>query len=183
MTTTVFKNPEKVGTQEVIETFRNHLIKDFEKSFKKSEIDELVDLAAKNPTDKFVVTDYPDVEVMQGDILIWSNLTDEFKEIRPTITDLKQTDRLVLQDNDSMTGDHRLVLLPETKYSLKTGKFVPPILKGKNSWGDRFYDCKVLEINKPFLVFHREHGNLTMPAGEYVICSSMDSQTLDKMMD
>ena len=183
MTTSVFKNPKKVSTQEVIETFRNRLIKDFEKSFKKSEIEELVDLAAKNPTDKFVVTDYPDVEVMQGDILFWSNLTDEFKEIRPIIKNLTKTDKLVLQDNDSITGDHRLVILPETKYSLKTGKFVPPILKGKNSWGDRLYDCKVLEIDKPFLVFHREHGNLTMPAGEYIICSSMDSQTLDKMMD
>ena len=100
-----------------------------------------------------------------------------------TIKDLRDTDRLILQDNDSMTGDHRLIILPKTKYSLKNGKFIPSILKGKNQWGDRYYDCKVLKIDKPFLVFHREHGNLTMPAGEYIICSSMDSETLDKMMD
>lgn len=183
MTTTVFKNPERVSTEKVIETFRQNLINDYKKSFRKSEIEELVDLAAKNPTDKFVVTDYPDVEVMQGDIIFWSNLTDQFKEIYHTIVDLNPTDRLILQDGDSMTGDHRLVLLPNTKYTLHTGRFVPPILKGKNSWGDRLYDCKVLSINKPFLVFHREHGNLTMPAGEYIICSSMDSETLNKMMD
>ena len=183
MTTIVFKNPEKVSTNEVIETFRSHLINDFKKSFKKSEIENLIDSASKNPTDKFVVTDYPDVEVMQGDILFWSSLTDEYKEIRPLIDDLKNTSRLVLQDGDSMTGDHRLIFLPETKYTLKTGTFVPPILKGKNSWGDRKYDCKVLKTDKPFLVFHREHGNLTMPAGEYIICSSMDSSTLSRMMD
>lgn len=183
MTTTVFKNSERISTNDVIETFRKSLIKDFKESFKKTEIEELIDLVAKNPTDKFVVTDYPDVEVMQGDILFWSNLTDEFKEIRSLIKDLKETNRLILQDNDSMTGDHRLVLLPHTKYTLQKGSFVPPILKGKNTWGDRRYDCKLLTINKPFVVFHREHGNLTLPAGEYIICSSLDSETLDKMMD
>ena len=183
MTTTVFKNQENISTKNVIETFRQKLIKDYEKSFSKSEIENLVEIAAKNPTDKFVVTDYPDVEVMQGDILIWSSLTDEYQEIRPLVTAIEETERLVLQDGDSMTGDHRLIPLKNSTYTLQTGKFVPPLLAGKNSWGDRKYDCKILKIDTPFLIFHREHGNLTLPAGEYLICSSMDSETLERMMD
>lgn len=183
MTTTIFKNEQKVGTQEMITEFRKHLEKDFTKSFSKNEIDLLVEIMAKNPTDKFVVSDYPDVPVMQGDILIWSTLTDEYKEVRPTITDLTETTRTVLQDGDSMTGDHRLVPLSNSNLKIQTGKFVPPILKGKNSWGDRTYDCKLVSIDTPFLIFHREHGNLTLPAGEYIVCSSMNSETLERMMD
>lgn len=180
---TVFKNPEKISTNEVIETFRKHLIEDYNDSFEKSEIDSLVDIASKNPTDIFVVTDYPDVEVMQGDILIWSSLTDEYRTNRPLVTDIQSTERMVLQDGDSMTGDHRVIPLSESNYTIQTGKFTPEILKGKNSWGDRKYDCKLLKIDTPFLIFHREHGNLTLPAGEYMICSSLNSETLERMMD
>ena len=116
---------------------------------------------------------------MQGDLLIWSNLTEEFKNAQETLRNLESTkSNMVLQDTDSMTGDHRLITLPETKFSLMKGKF--QIKVGKFS---SFYDCKILKINKPFLIFHREHGNLTLPAGEYLICSSLDAERLDKMID
>lgn len=80
MTTTIFKNEEKVNVRGVIDTFRKKLENDYKESFEKSEIENLVDIASKNPTDKFVITDCPNVPVMQGDLLIWSNLTSEYKE-------------------------------------------------------------------------------------------------------
>lgn len=179
MTTTIFKNEEKVNVRGVIDTFRKKLENDYKESFEKSEIENLVDIASKNPTDKFVITDCPNVPVMQGDLLIWSNLTSEYKEATQSLFfDLKDTDSMILQDTDSMTGDHRLVLLPETDYSLKNGKFQISIGSYKAP-----YDCKILKTNKPFLIFHREHGNLTLPAGEYMICSSLDAKTLNKMID
>ena len=179
MTTTVFKNESKVGTKEVIETFRKHLENDYVESFNKSEIEQLVDIASKNPTDKFVVTDYPNTLVMQVDLLIWSNLTEEFKEAQESL-EILESDKhnMILQDTDSMTGDHRLILLPETEYSLEKGRFKAKVGKLK-----RFHDCKILKTNKPFLIFHREHGNLTLPTGEYLVCSSLDAETLDKMID
>ena len=178
MTTTVFKNEEKVSTKEVLDTFRKRLENDYEKSFDKSEIEQLVDIASKNPTDKFVVTDYPDTLVMQGDLLIWSNLTSEYREALKTLSDLKPTKNMILQETDSITGDHRLILLPETDYTLETGKFQITIGAFKKA-----HTCRILKTNKPFLIFHREHGNLTLPAGEYLVCSSLDAKTLDRMID
>lgn len=183
MTTTVFKNEQKISTQEVINEFRKHLEKDHSEAFEKSEIESLVEIASKNPTDIFTIKDCPNSVVPQGDILIYSSLTNWFKEVRPIITNLTETTRTVLQDGDSMTGDHRLIPLSNSNLKIQTGKFVPPILKGKNSWGDRTYDCKLISIDTPFLIFHREHGNLTLPAGEYIVCSSMNSETLERMMD
>lgn len=183
MKTTVFRNPEKVTLAEVTEHFKKSLNEEYTDVFSKSEIEQLVDAVAKNPTDKYIITEKQDVISAQGDILFWSDATDFYKEVVPTVTELQSTDRLVLQDGDSMTGDHRLIPLKGSKYTLQKGKFVPPVLKGKNSWGDRYYDCLLLTIDKPFVVFHREHGNIAQEAGSYLICTSLDSASLEKMLD
>lgn len=180
MQTTIFKNEEKLSTDEVLEVFRRTLENNF--SFEKSEIEELSDIAAKNPVDKFIVSELPNVEVMQGDILIWSELTDEYKENFPNVTNIQPTTRMVLQEGDSMTGDHQLIPLKGAKYTLQTGNFVPKILKDV-VWGRNSYTCKLLEIDSPFVIRHREHGNITLTAGKYMICSSLDSETLDRMRD
>ena len=180
MQTTIFKNEEKLSTQEVLNIFRQTLEENF--SFEKSEIEELSDIAAKNPVDKFIITEKPNVPVMQGDLLIWSDLTDEYKANFPSVTDLQKTDRMVLQDNDSITGDHQLIPLKGAKFTLHTGKFQPTILK-KVIWGGNTYDCKILDIDSPFVIRHREHGNITLTAGKYMICSSLDSESLQKMTD
>lgn len=180
MQTTIFRNEEKIDLSQVIEMFERTLQKT--PTFKKSEIEELVDIMAKNPVDKFIVSEVPDVPVMQGDLIIWSELTDEYKNNIKKIKDLKDTNRLVLQDNDSITGDHELVPLKNAKYTLKTGKFIPDILEGR-IWGNNSYDCKVLEIDTPFLIKHGEHGNIALTPSKYIICSSLDSETLTKMQD
>ena len=183
MTTTVFKGTENDTLQDVTFQFRKTLEESYTQTFTKSEIELLVEAVAKNPTDKFIVTEKEDTVGAQGDILFWSDISNYYKQVVPTITDLEKTDRLVLQDGDSLTGDHRLIPLQGSKYTLQKGKFVPPILKGKNAWGDRYYDCLLLTIDKPFVVFHREHGNIAKPAGSYLICTSLNAENLDKMMD
>ena len=181
MQTTIFKNENRVSTEEVLKIFNQELKENF--TVKKSEIEELTDIMAKNPVDKFIISEKPTNPVMQGDILIWSDETEEYKENYPKVTELQSTSRLVLQDDDSLTGDHELVPLKGAKYTLKTGKFVPSLLK-EHFWGNNAYDCKILEIDSPFIIKHREHGNITfLSKGKYMICSSLDSETLTRMRD
>lgn len=182
-TTTIFRNPENLGTKEVLTTFEKALEQNG--SFSKSEIEQLVDAYAKNPVDKFIVSDgdLTDTFGRQGDILFWSEDSEMYKKEIKGVKRLKKTDKLVLQKDDSVTGDHRLVPLKGTKYTLQEGVFTPSFLKGKNRWGDRDYDCLILDIDKPFLVVHREHGNMAYTAGKYMICSQMNPETLYRMMD
>ena len=144
MQTIIYRNEDKVTTNEVLELFRKNL--EQTNLFEKSEIEELSEIAAKNPVDKFIISEKPDVEVMQGDILIWSDITEEYKRNFPLVQNLKETKRMVLQDDDSLTGDHELVPLKGSKFTLQTGTFVPPIIKSA-VWGSNSYDCKILEID------------------------------------
>lgn len=166
----------------------SELLKSFErclektKTFKKSEIEELTLIQAKNPVDKLIISQTPKEVIMQGDLLIWSELTEKYKENINLVSDLQEATSMALQEDDSLTGDHRLVTLENAKYTLKSGKFVPQILK-KHMWGLNKYNCKLLEIDTPFIITHREHGNITLTAGKYMICSSLDSETLTRMRD
>lgn len=180
LNTTIFRNEEKVSTEEVLNLFTQTL--ETADLFKKSEIEELSDIVAKNPADKFIVSVKPEVPVMQGDLLIWSDLTDEYKREFPRVKDLTTATGMVLQDDDSITGDHELVPLKNAHYTLKVGKFIPSILEG-HTWGSNSYDCKILEIDTPFIIKHREHGNIALTAGKYMICSSLNSETLTRMRD
>lgn len=180
MQTTIFRNENKVSNEEVLNLFTQTL--ENAELFEKSEIEELSDIVAKNPADKFIVSEKPDVPVMQGDLLIWSDLTDEYKKEFPRVKNLELTSRMVLQDDDSITGDHELVPLKGAEYTLQTGSFVPSILEG-HTWGDNSYSCKILEIDTPFVIKHREHGNIALTAGKYMICSSLDSESLTRMRD
>ena len=104
------------------------------------------DLDNDDTEDKFVISEQPTTLVRQGDILIWSEKTEEYKENFPTVKNLQTTTRMALQDGDSITGDHELVPLKGAKFTLQTGKFIPPLLK-EHFWGDNAYDCKILEID------------------------------------
>lgn len=179
-TTILEKNKEQLSTAEFLEKFRTELETTFNR---KSEIEELTDLMAKNPVDKFIISEKPEVPVCQGDLLIWSELTDEFKENFKKVTITGSADNNVLQEDDSITGDHELVPLSNAKYTLETGTFIPSILEGR-LWGSNQYSCKILTIDSPFVVKHREHGNITfLTPGTYMICSSLDSETLSRMRD
>ena len=70
-----------------------------------------------------------------------------------------------------------------SKYTIKTGRFTPAFLKGKSMWREPEYQAILFETDKPFLIFHREHGNVALPQGKYMFCSQLDPETLDRMMD
>lgn len=180
-TVKIFRNKEELSTEEVLKLFKSSV--EETDLYEKSDIELLVDAYAKNPVDKFIVTEKLDVEAAQGDILIWAKGTSMYKKNFKELRDLKETDRRVLQEGDSMTGDHRIVTIEGTNLSIKEGKFTPAFLKGRNSWGDQTYRGLAVTSDKPFLIVHREHGNMALPAGEYMVCSAMDSTTLSRMMD
>ena len=178
--TVIFRNEEKMNIEEVVQLFERTL--ENSETFEKSEIEELSEIVSKSCIDKFIVYTKPDVVSMQGDLLIWSDATEDFKREFPRVKDLASTSRMALQDGDSLTGDHCLVPLKNAKFTLQTGKFVPTILEG-HTWGSNAWDCKILDTDSPFVIRHREHGNITLPAGKYMICSSMDSESLSRMRD
>ena len=180
---TTFRNEEGLTQKEVLEKFSTTLKEN--KNFSENEIEQLAETYSKNIVDKFIISDDSLDETFgrQGDILFWKEGSEMYNKEFPNVRRLKKTERLVLQKGDSLTGDHRLIPLPNSKFILEEGVFTPSFLKGKNSWGDRDYDCLILTIDKPFLVFHREHGNIAMTAGKYMICSQMDSSTLNRMLD
>ena len=179
--TKIFRNEQKLDTVEVVDLFK----KTMEETdvYEKSDIEQLADAYAKNPVDKFIVSEKLDVEAAQGDILIWAKGTTMYNENFKNLKDLHPTTRMVLQEGDSMTGDHRVVTIENTKMVIKEGVFTPAFLKGKNSWGDRSHRGLLVTSDKPFLIVHREHGNIALPAGEYMVCSAMDSTTLSRMLD
>ena len=116
MQTTIFKNENKVSTEEVLKIFNKHLQKDYE--VPNNEIEELTEIMAKNPVDKFIISEKPTDPVMQGDILIWAEGTEEYRLNFPKVTNLVPTTKMVLQEDDSITGDHELVTLKNAKFIL-----------------------------------------------------------------
>lgn len=183
METTIFRNTENLGINEVIEVFKSSLAE--KEEFEASDIEALAEQYAKNPVDKFIITEALTGAngAAQGDIMIIGEHTNLYKQHIATIKNLQKTDRLVLQEGDSMTGDHRLVPMEGSKYTIKTGRFTPAFLKGKSMWREPEYQAILFETDKPFLIFHREHGNVALPQGKYMFCSQLDPVTLDRMMD
>lgn len=181
MQTTVFKNEEQISTSEVLKRFRETLEKTY--AVEKSEIELLTEIAAKNPVDKFIIYKNPNDFMRQGDILIWPENSPEYKANISKVENLVETKRMVLQEGDSMTGDHELIPVSTAQYTLKEGNFLPDILKDV-VWGSNSWNCKVLEIDSPFIIKHREHGNITfLTPGKYMFCSQMDSESLERMKD
>ena len=183
MTITIFRNEEGINLQEVVNRFKSSLID--KKSFKKDEVEVLVNLFAKNPVDKFIVSEFPDVEVAQGDILIWPKGTDMYNDYINDIKNLKPTESMILQQSDSITGDHKVIPLNNSNLTLMEGTITPKFMKNLKSGvsNKTFIRALILKSEKPFLIIHREHGNIALPAGEYMICSQLDPRTLKVMID
>ena len=183
MKTTIFRNPEKLELNEVIDLFKDSLEKT--EVFSDSEIEVLAETYAKNPVDKFIVAEELSGtdDACQGDIIVLAEKTNMYKENYPRVKGWKETDRLVLQEGDSFTGDHRIIPLEGTNYTVQKGTFCPSFLKGKADWRDPQVPAVLFETDKPFLVFHREHGNIALPKGKYMFCSQLDPDTLSRMMD
>ncbi len=183
MGTTIFRNEQNLSNESVVKLFSTTL--EATPCFPRSEIEELANIYAKNVVDKFIVSDGDLDETFgrQGDILFWKEGSEMYNQEFPRVTRLKKTNRKVLQPGDSMTGDHRLIPLEGSNYTIQEGEFVPKFLANRREATRRPYTCIIFETDKSFLVFHREHGNIALTAGKYMICSQMDPATLTWMLD
>lgn len=183
MGTTIFRNEQNLNDEKVLQLFNSTLKKTL--CFPKSEIEELSNIYSKNIADKFIVSDGELDETFgrQGDILFWREGSEMYNQEFPNVKHLRETDRKVLQPGDSLTGDHRLIPLPNSHYTIQEGEFIPTFLKDYPTSLSRPYTCVIFETDKSFLVFHREHGNIALTAGKYMICSQMDPATLSWMID
>jgi len=184
MGTTIFRNEQNLGTNDVLKLFSSTLQQT--ELYTKSEIEDLADIYSKNIVDKFIVTDEDGLEETfgrQGDILFWKKGSEMYKQEYKRVRNLKVTDRTVLQPDDSMTGDHRFIPVQGSTYTIKEGTFYPSFLEKYRRTLSEPFPCIVIETDKPFLVVHREHGNIAMPAGKYMVCSQIDPATLNRMID
>lgn len=178
--TVIFRNEEGMSLQEVTKYFQTKLA---ESSFNEEEVQDLVTTFAKYPTDGFII--YSDNGSMknQGDIVIWGEKSNLYKQEAPKLHNLQETDRMVLQEGDSFTGDHRIIPLPNQTVKVMEGKFTPTFLEGKNSWRTPEYRGLLIESDKPFLIFHREHRNIVLPSGKYMVCTQINQKNLSIMLD
>jgi len=179
----IFRNENRVTAEEVLRKFKNSIQEIYEDQ-PDEELDMLVELYAKNPVDKFIVSKFPTVEVAQGDILIWAKGTDMYNQNIKRLKNLQKKNDFILQENDSVTGDHKVVPLPNSNISLMIGDFYPALLQNDLvRSNNKSVKGLILKSDKSFLIVHREHGNIALPKGEYMITSQLDPRTLQAMVD
>lgn len=181
MHTVIHRKEEGLSKPEVVGKLKNELDKRSEQYQGMSEIEALAHAYEKNFTDNFIVTDKADLKYMinQGDIVLHHESSDYFQAVKDTITDLRPAKNLNLQEGTALTGDHRFVAMEGANFTIEDGRFAP--LNGV--LGRRMYDCKIIKSDKPFLLSHREHGNITLQAGTYLVYSQIDSKTLTRVLD
>lgn len=179
MRTTIFRNDLQLETTEVIDLFKKE-ISAFD-VIPQNEAEELIETYRKYPTERFVISEQPSCEGGQGDICIFAEGTPMYNQIVPSMKNLVPTDNLVLQETDSLTGDHKVFTVEGSEYTMTEGTFCPPILE--NTPYRTLLKGKLFSTNKSFLIFHREHGNMVFPAGTYLFCSQLDSYTLQRAID
>ena len=181
MNTVIHRKDETLSQEQVRNMFKDELVKREDQYDSKSEIERLVDTYAKTHTDNFIVTDTNDLKYMinQGDIVIQHESTDYYKEVAPTIMDLRPAKDMNLQEGVSVTGDHRIIPLEGSKTTIEDGRFIPK----DGIVGRRPYECKIVTSDKPFLIAHREHGNIALPAGKYLVYSQIDAKTQRRVYD
>ena len=181
MHTVIHRKDNTLSKDQVIGKLKQELDNRTEQYSGQSEVEKLVNDYAKTYTDNFIVTDTADLKYMinQGDIVIHHESSDYFKEVMETIMDLKPAKDMNLQEGVSITGDHRICPLEGSQMTIENGRFIPK----DGVVGRRPYECKVVTSDKPFLIAHREHGNITLPAGKYLVYSQIDAKTQRRVFD
>jgi hypothetical protein len=173
--TTIFRNEEKLTKEQVTEKFKSVI--ENNKNFSDS-IEGLAELFAKNPTDNFIVYDSNlDAEAAQGDILIYGKNTGMYKTLTQKLNNVKKATNMNLQEGESVTGDHKIIPLKGSELTIEDCTVYPEILNGKP------YAAKRIVSDKPFLIYHGEHGNQGLPAGTYLSCVALDPSTLRRVLD
>jgi len=170
------------------EVGEDNFLKSYEKEVKKvstfkKDVQELSELMAKHETDIYVVADFKrgqDIpEMEQGDILLWKEGCRMYDKYIDTLEDLEITESRNLQLGESITGDHCVVPLKGSNLTIKNGSIT---IKREGS-RDLSYPVKMIETDKPFCLVHKEHGNMTLPAGTYMSCVSLNPKTMTRMLD
>lgn len=181
MNTVIHRKAEGITGEQVVSMFKEELAKKESQYQTLSEIEELVNTYAKTPTDNFIVTDVADLKrpICQGDIEIHNEVSDYYKETIDTVMDLRPARDMNLQEGVSVTGDHRIIAISGANMSIQDGRFVAK----DGVLGRRPYECKIVETDKPFLIAHREHGNIALPAGKYLVFTQIDTKTQRRVYD
>lgn len=181
MNTIIHRKDENFTGEAVVSLFKDELTKKESQYVSKSEIEELVNTYAKTPTDNFIVTDIADLKrpICQGDIEIHHESSDYYKETIESVQDLRAAKDMNLQEGVSVTGDHRIIAIAGAKMSIQDGRFEVK----DNVLKRRLYECKIVETDKPFLIAHREHGNIALPAGKYLVFTQIDTKTQRRVYD
>lgn len=171
------------------ETTREDFIKQYTEHVEqvdsiKADVLELAELQAKHPADVYIVADFKEGEVIpeieQGDILLWKKGSRQYERYIGTVNSRKETKSRNLQLGESITGDHLVVPLKNSNLTIED--CVITIDRGSNR-RSLSYPAKIINADQPFCVVHREHGNVTLPAGEYMSCVSLDPKSMTRMLD
>lgn len=178
--TVQFKNTNQLSKEEVLSLY-NAKIKDVD-TFK-DEVQELVNLYAKNPSDNFMISDTPKTEVFQGDIMIMAKGTEMYNRYIKSFNSNGLTEERNLQEGKAVTGDHTVASFKDAKLTVEKGRIeLDESILPRNAWNRR-YDAKLVKCDKSIMVYHAEHGNITLPAGEYLCASLLDAQRLERVVD
>ncbi len=165
--------------QESLVNFTSSLNKSTE-TYSNSAINELIEIFAKNPTDVFTVVNKTlkgeCIMLAQGDIWVAPENTPLYNFIDKNKTDsLQVASNMNLQEGIAMTGDHAIVGTGQVV--IQDGKF--NVMEGRRST----YSYKKIVTSEPFLITHREHGNMAFPEGTYYSCVAIDPKTMSKVLD
>lgn len=180
MATKIHRITEGVTGEEVISQFRAALA-DNTKSYEQSDIEVLADLYAKTPTDNFIVNDVEALSnpCIQGDIILLNERCEYYAKQMESVTNLKETDNRNLQEGGVASLNHRIEVLEGTNLKIENGRFIPI----DNLTRGSYYSCKVITSDKPFLLNHAEHGNMSLPAGKYMAYTAIDPKTFQRVID
>lgn len=179
---TIQRHVEGFTGEEVIKAFKAALTEK-DSTYQKSDIQELADAFAKSPTDNFVVYDKEDISkpIYQGDILLAHESSEFYKNVEKSFRLGSTTKSRVLQEQDGggVTGDHSIAGISDENLKITLGQYLPP----DNITRGRSMNCKIVEASKPFVLFHKEHGNIAVPAGKYMARTQINARDLTIMLD
>lgn len=181
MQTIIHRKDDTMNKEQVMEKFVTELEKRVDQYGGMSEIEKLATTYAKNETDNFIVTDTADLKytICQGDITLQHESSKYYQDVVDTIMDLRPAKDMNLQEGVSVTGDHRIIPLEGSNTTIEDGRFIPK----DGVVGRRPYECKIVTTDKPFLISHREHGNISLPAGKYLVYNQIDAKTQQRVYD
>lgn len=181
MQTVIHRKDDSFTKADVMTKLKSELDKRAEQYGGASEAEELANMYAKTYTDNFIVMDVSDADCMisQGDIILHTTSSNYFNSIKDSIMDERPAKNMNLQEGTALTGDHVVIPMEGANLEIKDARFIP----ADSILGRRPYECKIVKSDKPFLIAHREHGNITMPANEYLVYSQIDAKTQRRVMD